>query len=96
MCLFILVDSRIPPQTSDIEFINSHGAEGIPIVLIFTKIDKQGVTVTQSNVAKVIRELKNTWEEVPPYFLTSAESKKGREELLKFIDESNANFELIP
>lgn len=85
-CLFVLIDSRLEPQKIDLEFITKCGESGIPICLVFTKIDKdKGKYVTQ-NVEAMLIELKKTWENLPTYLLSSAEKGDGRKEILKFID----------
>ncbi len=92
MCVFVLVDSRIPPQKSDIEFINSLGEMGVPLCTIFTKIDKNSKNETARNIAAVNKSLLAFWEELPPSFNTSAVEGTGRQELLKFIVKSGKLF----
>lgn len=91
-CIFVLIDSRIDPQEIDIEFIEWLGLNQVPFVLIFTKTDKQ----TQSKVQKTLAQFKNTlkekWEELPEIFLTSSETKIGRDAILSFIDNVNKNY----
>ena len=72
IALFVLIDSRLPPQPVDVEFINWLGEEGIPFCLVFTKSDKQSKNKTQSSIARYIRHLKQYWEEVPGYIVTSS------------------------
>ena len=84
--VFLLVDARLEPQKIDLEFINWLGVSGIPFCIVFTKADKLGKVVAQKNVAAYCRKLKETWEELPPYFLTSSETRQGREEVLGYID----------
>ncbi|MBN2890524.1 MAG: YihA family ribosome biogenesis GTP-binding protein [Bacteroidales bacterium] len=89
MTLFILIDSRIPPQESDLDFIYNMGANGIPIVLVFTKIDKISKNKVASTVAALKRKLSENWEDFPPIFLTSTIDKTGQKEILDFIQETN-------
>ena len=63
--LFVLIDSRIPPQKIDIEFINYMGAHGVPLIIIFTKTDKQKQSETAATVNNMKRVLSETWEELP-------------------------------
>jgi GTP-binding protein len=84
-CLFILLDARLPPQKSDLDFIYWSGSKEIPICLVFTKADKLTKTDLQKNVATYTSTLLETWEQVPPVIVTSATEKKGRAELLTFI-----------
>lgn len=88
--VFVLIDSRLEPQKNDINFINQLGENGVPFSLIFTKTDKISNAKVQRNVQLFKNKMLETWEELPPYFLTSAETGKGREELCGYIDELNA------
>ncbi|MFN3800787.1 ribosome biogenesis GTP-binding protein YihA/YsxC [Belliella pelovolcani] len=92
VALFVLIDSRLEPQKIDLEFITWCGENGIPIVLVFTKADKQSLPKTQSVVAKFIKASKTIFEEAPLYFITSAENAKGKEELTGFIEEQVDEF----
>jgi GTP-binding protein len=86
-CVFVLIDSRLPPQQNDIDFINGLGEADVPFVLVFTKADKQSKNKTQSNVAGFIKKMKENWDEIPRYFITSSEDDTGKEEVLAFIEE---------
>ena len=88
-CLFVLVDSRLDPQRIDLEFIEWLGENGIPFALIFTKADKQSAGKTKVNVNRYLEKLKEQWEELPPYFVSSSENKIGREEILNYIEQIN-------
>ena len=88
-CLFVLVDSRMEPQKIDLEFIEWLGENGIPFAIVFTKADKQSAGKTKANVSRYLETLREQWEELPPYFVTSAEKKTGRQELLDYIEEIN-------
>lgn len=90
--LFVLIDSRLPPQKIDLEFLNWAGEKEIPLSVVFTKADKQSKNQTQSNVAAFNRELKKYWVFLPPAFVTSSEDKRGKEELLAYIGEANGLF----
>lgn len=85
-CLFVLLDSRHEPQEIDLDFLSFLGESGVPFAIIFTKTDK----VTQAEVSKNVRKFKDkmleTWEELPAMFLTSSEKRRGREEVLDYID----------
>ena len=87
--LFVLIDSRIPPQKIDIEFINYMGAQGVPLIIIFTKTDKQKQSETAATVNNMKRVLSETWEELPEMILTSSVTRTGRNKLLDRIDEIN-------
>lgn len=92
MCLFQLIDSRIEPQALDISFSNFLGKEKIPFVLAFTKSDKVTTNILNKNIAAYTREMSKTWETLPRQFVTSSQNKKGREELLEFIQQTNLLF----
>ncbi len=87
--LFVLIDSRHEPQQIDLEFMEWLGVSGIPFSIVFTKMDKQSPTRGNANVEAYKEKLLESWEELPPIFLTSSENKQGREELLEYIDGLN-------
>ncbi len=87
--VFVLVDSRHEPQKNDLQFINQLGLSGIPISLVFTKVDKQSINKAQSNIAKYRKILKKDWVELPPCFATSTVTGLGKDELIKYIDNVN-------
>ena len=91
-CLFVLIDSRHAPMEIDLKFITWLGENGIPFAIVFTKADKSGGSALKSNINAYLKKLQEEWEELPPYFITSSETRKGREELLDYI--SNINQEL--
>jgi GTP-binding protein len=88
-CLFVLLDCRLEPQKIDLEFINRLGESGIPFVLIFTKIDKISQSKLNGNVANYKARLLENWEELPPVFYTSSEHRKGKEDILNYIETIN-------
>jgi GTP-binding protein len=91
-CVFVLIDSRLEPQKIDLEFCCWMGECQIPFALVFTKADKQSGPKTDSNVALFKKQLSGWFEEIPPYFVTSAEKGQGKDEILAFIDEVNLDF----
>ena len=92
-CLFVLVDSRLEPQKIDLEFMEWLGENGVPFAIIFTKADKQNVTKTRANIKRYTDKLKEQWEELPPYFISSSEKGTGRQEILNYIDEINKSLQ---
>lgn len=88
--LFVLVDSRHEPLRIDLDFINMLGREGVPFGIVFTKTDKQSQRQTNLNIEAYRRTLAEWWEELPPMFVTSSEKRRGREEILDFIERSMA------
>ncbi len=91
-CVFVLIDSRIEPQKTDLDFCFWLGENGIPFVLAFTKADKQSKIKTTQAVDAFKKALLKYFEEIPPLFITSSETREGREEILDFIDGVNKNF----
>lgn len=87
--LFVLVDSRHKPQKIDLEFMKWLGENGVPFSIVFTKMDKLGKEAGPRNVRDYLKVLKESWEELPPYFLTSSEDGRGRDEILEYISEIN-------
>ncbi len=87
--VFTLIDSRHEPQAIDLEFINQLGKWGIPFSIVFTKTDKNKPGVTQRNVNAFLDRMKEEWEALPPWFLSSALTQQGREEILDFINDLN-------
>ena len=91
--LFVLLDSRHKPQKLDLDFINQLGEWQVPFALIFTKSDKSTVKDTANNVNDFLAELSKTWEEPPPFFVTSAVKRTGAKKVLEFISEMNKAFD---
>jgi GTP-binding protein len=87
--VFVLIDIRLEAQPIDLEFMNWLGLSGIPFSIIFTKADKLSASKAKTQVAAYEQKMLETWEEMPPYFVTSAESRQGREEVLDYIDQIN-------
>ena len=83
---FVLVDIRHDPMKIDIDFINWLGESSVPFSIIFTKADKLGSVRAKQNAAKWMNTLKEQWEELPPYFITSSEKRTGRDELLNYVE----------
>lgn len=93
ICTFVLVDSRIEPQNSDIGFMEWLGENQVPFCIVFTKADKLSKAELERNVEAYKKRLLEDWEELPPVFITSSENKQGREELLDFIEQQNNELE---
>ncbi|MFN4314455.1 MAG: ribosome biogenesis GTP-binding protein YihA/YsxC [Chitinophagaceae bacterium] len=86
-CVFVLIDSRHTPQTIDLEFIEKLGKWQVPIAIIFTKADKNKPGATRRHVQQFIDRLHENWEESPPFFVSSAITREGRELLLQFMED---------
>jgi len=93
-CLFVLVDSRLEPQAADISFIQSLGENKVPFAVIFTKTDKCSDAVLKKNTGTFKSEMLKTWKSLPAFFLSSSKSKRGSEEILKFIADINGRYTL--
>ena len=91
--VFVLIDSRIDPQKNDLEFINRLGENGVPFAIVFTKTDKVSKLKVSQNVAKFKEKMLETWEDLPPFFLSSAEKGDGRDEILNYIEGINEAFD---
>ncbi len=87
--LFVLIDIRHAPQKIDLEFITWLGENGVPFAIVFTKADKLSATAGARMVADYKKKLEEQWEELPPVFVTSSSSRKGRDELLDYIEATN-------
>lgn len=87
--LFLLIDIRHSPQKIDRDFIDWLGENGVPFSIVFTKADKLSTSKAHDSVLKYMDTLREEWEELPPYFITSSEKKTGREELLDYIEKIN-------
>lgn len=85
VCLFVLIDSRLPLQQIDAEFLQWCGEKGIPFSIIYTKADKNSKTELKKNIAKIEEKLLLIFSELPNCFITSSEKNIGKEELLNFI-----------
>ncbi len=87
--VFVLIDSRHSPQKNDLAFVSQLDSWQVPFSLAFTKTDKEKPAVVERNVLAFMETLRETWQFLPRHFVTSAEKKKGREELLQFISDCN-------
>ncbi|MCA6394099.1 MAG: ribosome biogenesis GTP-binding protein YsxC, partial [Cytophagales bacterium] len=90
-CTFILIDSRLPLQSIDLDFINWMGKHELPIALVLTKTDKLKQSELGKSKFNIESALLKSWEELPPVFITSSEKKSGRDKLLGFIEQAIAN-----
>lgn len=87
--VFVLVDIRLEPQKIDLEFMEWLGQSSIPFSIVYTKADKLSTLKVRNNVAVYEQKMLETWEEMPPSFITSAEKKQGRDEVLDYIAQIN-------
>lgn len=91
VCGFVLVDIRHEPQPIDLEFMQWLGENAIPFAIVFTKADKLKSKAIQRHVEEYKAILLKSWEEMPPYFITSSSKGTGKEELLGYINEINSS-----
>jgi GTP-binding protein len=94
-CTFVLIDSRHKPQKIDLEFMEFLGVNAIPFCIVFTKSDKLNKSTLPKNIENYKKELLETWEELPPYFISSATNKAGQKEILDFIQNVNESLNQI-
>ncbi|MDI9339070.1 MAG: ribosome biogenesis GTP-binding protein YihA/YsxC [Sediminibacterium sp.] len=94
ICLFVLIDSRLPLQQIDLEFMTWLGEKNIPFSIVYTKADKNSKNELNRNINAIEKELGKVWEELPNTFITSAEKRSGKEELLDFIQAHFSQFTL--
>ena len=87
--VFVLVDIRLEPQKIDLEFIEWLGVSSVPFAIVFTKADKLTPNKCRQAMDAYGKKLSETWEELPPMFLTSAEKKDGRDDVLSYIEKIN-------
>lgn len=89
VCLFVLLDCRHEAQKIDLEFMEWLGENGVPFSIIFTKTDKISKGRLKQNLQAYQTKMLETWEELPPMFVSSSEKKEGRDEILDYIEEIN-------
>jgi len=87
--VFVLVDIRLEPQKIDLDFIEWLGVSSVPFAIVFTKTDKLTPNKARQATEAYKKKLSETWEELPPMFLTSAEKKEGRDDVLNYIEQIN-------
>lgn len=92
--VFVLIDSRLPPQKIDLEFMEWLGESELPFSMVFTKLDKLKKTEWDRNIVAYNQKMLEAWYQLPVQFSTSSTSAEGREALLGYIDELNASLDL--
>jgi GTP-binding protein len=91
--IFVLIDARHEPQKIDLEFIDSLGEWQLPFAVVFTKADKEKPGAVERNVKLFFDKMRENWEFLPPYFVTSAITKQGKEEILDLIGDCNKTYQ---
>lgn len=84
--VFVLIDVRHEQQKIDREFVDWLGQSGVPFSIVFTKADKVGPVRARQNAEAWMKKLVESWEELPPYFITSSENRTGKDEILDYIE----------
>ena len=87
--LFVLIDSRLKPQKIDLDFMAWLGENGVPFSIVFTKLDKLSPTAGKKQIEAYCASLLEQWDELPPIFSTSSEDRRGRNEILDYIEQMN-------
>ncbi|MFO7621011.1 MAG: ribosome biogenesis GTP-binding protein YihA/YsxC [Bacteroidales bacterium] len=90
--LFVLIDSRLRPQNSDLDFMEFLGVNQIPFARVFTKSDKLSVTLLEKGIMLYNSEMLKQWESLPATFISSSVTRRGRDEILGYIEESINKF----
>lgn len=83
--VFVLIDGRHSPQKIDLDFLIKLDKWGVPFSVVFTKADKETQKVVSQNVKDFFAKMRETWQFLPQYFVTSATKKTGKEKLLEFV-----------
>ncbi|HSV88350.1 MAG TPA: ribosome biogenesis GTP-binding protein YihA/YsxC [Bacteroidales bacterium] len=94
VCSFLLIDIRHQPLVADLNFMAWLGSCQIPFQILYTKADKLTHNKQQSAIASYLKKLSEQWEPLPPYLITSSETRTGREEVLQIIESLNRDFML--
>lgn len=90
---FVLIDIRHEPQPIDLQFMAWLGENQIPFSIVFTKADKIKPKVIERQVREYLKAMtEDVWVEAPRHFVTSSLRAQGRDEILEYIDQINADF----
>jgi len=90
-CVLTLIDSGLPPQKIDLEFVEWLIDNSVPFVLVFTKIDTVKPARMQSNITAFTDHVSEWCEELPQSFTCSATTRQGRGALLGMIADAIAS-----
>ena len=96
VCAFVLIDIRHKPQEIDLKFMQWLTENKIAFSIIFTKSDKLKPNDIQDKISSYKEILKEIWEEMPNYFITSSTKYIGKESLLNFIGTINSSLKISP
>jgi GTP-binding protein len=90
--VFLLIDGMIAPQKIDLDFMDWMGENRVPFVIAYTKTDRILAADLKKNIRNIQQAILKNWSELPLEFITSAEKKRGRTEILNFIHEANIEY----
>jgi GTP-binding protein len=96
MCIMMLIDSRLPPQKIDLDFMVWMAEHGLSFAMIFTKVDKLTIAEREAFLPRYKERMLKQWSAMPPHFVTSAEKGDGRQEVLGFIAQTNPIYRKPP
>lgn len=82
---FVLLDSRLPPQKLDLDFLHWMVGCGLPFILVFTKTDKLTRSAAQANIDAFLEKFREISDEAPMILMSSAKDGAGRPEILGTI-----------
>lgn len=82
---FVLIDSRLSPQSLDLEFLHWMVGCGLPFILVFTKTDALSKGAAQKNIEAFLTSMREITEEEPTYVRSSSKDHQGRKEILGLI-----------
>jgi GTP-binding protein len=88
--VFVLIDSRLPPQRIDLDFIEWLSGCAVPFALVFTKADKQSAAKTQTAIDRFLESMKAFSPALPETLASSSKDRTGRIGILKMIERSLA------
>jgi GTP-binding protein len=92
-CLFVLIDSRHEPKPVDLRFMEWLGTSRVPFAIVFTKTDKLKPGEVEEKIKYYQEKMLESWEFLPPWFISSAKTGEGRSEILDFIEKVNQKTE---
>ena len=93
---FVLIDSRLPAQKLDLEFLSWMVGCGLPFVLLFTKTDKLSESAAKNSIDAFVTQMQEVSEDVPEFLTSSAKLGEGRSEILGLIADALAEDALDP
>ena len=96
MCIMMLIDSRLPPQKIDLDFMVWMAENGLSFAMIFTKVDKLTIAEREAFLPRYTERMLKQWSAMPPHFVTSSEKGDGRQEVLAFIAQTNPIYRKPP